>query len=126
MSHTATADRALHPRIRLWVLRLIVGLHFEIHYISDAGFIHKGFAAEIGYPLPPEEQPDPEGHRTQDIFVGFATFKRWLAQAEAKRHHDQGFPILSANLGRMATAIGLGRWSGPSLNSSWPLETTAF
>ena len=108
MSHPATSDRALHPRIRLWVLRLIVGLRLEIHYISDAGFIHKWFAAEIGYPLPPEEQPDPEGHRTQEIFVGFATLKRWLAQSEAERHLDQGFPILSANLSRMATAIGLG------------------
>lgn len=108
MPVSTASDRALHPRIRLWVLRMIVGLHLEIHYITDAGFIHQWFSAEIGYPLLPEEQPDPEAHRTQDIFVSFATLKRWLAQAEAERHLDQGFPILSANLDRMAAAIGLG------------------
>ncbi len=108
MSHPSITNRALHPRIRLWILRLVVGMRCEMHFISDSGFIHRWFAAEIGYPLAPEEQPDPEGLRTQDIFVSFAILKRWLAQAEAERHLDPGFPVLSANLDRMAEAIGLG------------------
>lgn len=108
MSLSTAADPALHPRLRLWVLRLILGLHLDIHYISDAGFIHKRFAAEIGYPLTSKEQPDPEGLLTQDYSASLATFKRWLAQAETECQLDQGFPILRANLDRMASAIGLG------------------
>lgn len=108
MPHSVASNHAMHPRIRLWVLRLIVGLRYQIHYITDAGFIHNWFAAEIGYPLPPQEQPDAQDTRTQDLSVSLATFRHWLAKAEAECHPDQGFPILSANLDRIATAISLG------------------
>lgn len=96
----------LHPRICLWMLRLIKKTGYESRYIQDDGQIFPGVAAQIGYEVetPGESQvASTPGNPSHAV----ATIHGWLERAEAERDLDPGFPVLSANLERIAKAVGL-------------------